>query len=773
MSVIRFLAIKMLSVPTKRAYGREMQKNLNEGELYRFFDGVEINEDEIIVPPEFKLYDAKCVNRPISINISAIVGENGAGKSTLIDYVLRILNNLATYILGEPYRLPGAEHLHYVFDVYAQLFVQVGNRVFEIHCEGDVLIVYQHIKNNLHPLIYTRDTAYPLIKERFSTSDIIQEHMNLRDILGDFCYTIIVNYSLYSLCTVNFKNENTLYKKENEIRRQGLKDGYETKTLDVLRNDAKNKRGSMLSYYDAQSWLQGLFVKNDGYQMPVVISPMRTYGRIDVQKEYKLAKERMLSLVFMRNEYGKHQFCRLNGKLLIDGITISKDVAEEQKNSNIDWIKDYLSPLERRLQMDIVGTIRQSIISHCDIQENKRDHSELVWNYIVKKILKIIFTYPRYIRKRDVLLSLSSTHMMLSEIIDSIVLDILHDHSHITRKLFRSIYYLKYEHINKRKSLRIEDFGVVISQLLKEEKDKSPMCPQYIDELLPPPVFHIDFDLYDVSDIQKCHKIKFSSLSSGEKQITYTLSSFFYQLTNIDSSGDIREKHNNKFSLVNKIDVQDGNNNPITYKYVCAIFDEIELYYHPEMQRLFVQTLIDGLKQLEFRQIEGLHIIMATHSPFILSDIPVQNVMFLGKDGLTTRMDDFCTFGANIHSMLKHSFFLEDGTMGEFARNTIRSAQNTINRYLIWHELIEIMDDLYMKDERIEYLRDCKRKQLYSLPNGIFEQWLSGDDNYEKTNECEDLQWVSGIIDIIQEPIIKKVMIEQLKKWQSYVAFRN
>ena len=772
MSEVRFLAIRMLPVPADNSYGREMQKNLKQGELYSFFDGVEINEDEIIVPPSFKLYDITSVDAHLSVNISAVVGENGAGKSTLIDYVLRILNNFATYILGEPYRVPESEHLHYVFDVYAELFVQIADRVFEIHCEGDVLIVYQHNKTDFNPSIYKRNTTNHLIKDKFSASEVIQEHMYLRDILGDFCYTIITNYSLYSLCAVNYKNENTPYKKENEIRRQGIKNGYQTKTLDTLRNDAKNKKGSMASYYDAQSWLRGLFVKNDGYQMPVVISPMRTYGRIDVQKEHKLAKERMLSLVFMRDEDGKHQFCRLNGKLLIDGITISKDVGEEQKYSNKDWIKDYLSNLESSLQMDIIGIIRQSIMCRCEIQDSKRDHSELVWNYIVKKILKIIFTYPRYASERDVLLNLSSNHIMLTEDIDNIVAEVLRDHSHVTRKLFRSIYYLKYEHINKKKSLRIEEFGNTITELLKEESAKSPMHPQYIDELIPPPVFYVDFDLYDISDIHK-HKIKFSSLSSGEKQITYTLSSFFYQLTNIDSSGDVREIQEPKFRLIDKKNSREENYTPITYKYVCAVFDEIELYYHPEMQRLFVQNLLDGLKQLKFRQIEGLHIIMVTHSPFILSDIPVQNVMFLGKDGLTKRMNDFCTFGANIHSMLKHSFFLEEGTMGEFARNTIKAAQNTINRYLIWHELKEILSDPYKTDELIEDLRARKFKQLLSLPKGIFEKWLQEDYSYEIEHEQDDRMMVGNIVNIIQEPIIRTVMLEQLNKWKGYVAARN
>ncbi len=777
MSVIRFLAIRMLKAPQESVCGREMQKNLKEGEMYCFFDGVHIDADKIEVPSEINLFYIKSGEKQLFVNIGAIVGENGSGKSTLVDYVIRILNNLATYILGEPYRTPGAEHLHYVFDVYAELYIQIDNSIYEIRCEGDELFLYIHHRSSIDSLTYYRDILNPIINEKFSSSEIIQEHMYLRGILGEFCFTMITNYSLYSLCAVNYKNENTPYKKENEIRKNGIKGGYDTKTLYTLRDEAKARKGSMSSYYDSLSWLQGLFIKNDGYQMPVVISPMRTYGRIDIQKEYKLAKERMISLIFVLDKDNKHRFNRINGKLLIDEISISKDLIEEQKYSNVDWVNDYLGSLGRSLQMDIIGIIRQSVISNCDIQENKRNHSELVWNYIVKKILKIIFIYPRYVQKRQVLLNLSSTHLMLSDVIDNIVKDVLHDHSHVTRKLFRSIYYLKYEHINNKKNLKIEEFGSAIAELLKKEKDKSPMNPQYIDELLPPPVFYVDFVMYDVNDIYKQFKIHFSTLSSGEKQITYTLSSFFYHLINIDSSGDYRDEQDKNISTLDRIDSYGVTYVPIAYKYVCAIFDEIELYFHPEMQRLFVQNLYDGLRQLELRQIEGLHILMATHSPFILSDIPVQNVMFLGKDGKTKRMDDFCTFGANIHSMLKHSFFLKEGSMGEFARNTIKSIQNTINRYLIWHEVREILNDTYytndLQKERIEYLKECKCKQLSYLPKGIIEDWIAENDSYEIENEQEDLRKVSNIIKIIQEPIIKTIMIEQLNKWNSYVAARN
>lgn len=62
---------------------------------------------------------------------------------------------------------------------------------------------------------------------------------------------------------------------------------------------------------------------------------------------------------------------------------------------------------------------------------------------------------------------------------------------------------------------------------------------------------------------------------------------------------------------------------------------------------------------------------MATHSPFILSDIPKNNVLFLenGKTVLEQMQDD--TFGANIHSLLQNGFFLNGAPIGDFAKHKI------------------------------------------------------------------------------------------------------
>ena len=76
---------------------------------------------------------------------------------------------------------------------------------------------------------------------------------------------------------------------------------------------------------------------------------------------------------------------------------------------------------------------------------------------------------------------------------------------------------------------------------------------------------------------------------------------------------------------------------------------------------------------------------ITTHSPFLLSDLPKENVIFLEKDRYTeecinaTNKIDINPFGANIHSLLSHGFFMQDGLMGEFAKSKIEDVINYLN----------------------------------------------------------------------------------------------
>lgn len=80
--------------------------------------------------------------------------------------------------------------------------------------------------------------------------------------------------------------------------------------------------------------------------------------------------------------------------------------------------------------------------------------------------------------------------------------------------------------------------------------------------------------------------------------------------------------------------------------------DEGDLYYHPEWQRLYISDLC---KIIEEAVPCNLQIIIATNSPFILSDIFEDNIIFLSEEGESTESHEQ-TFGQNIHTLLKKDF---------------------------------------------------------------------------------------------------------------------
>ena len=110
--------------------------------------------------------------------------------------------------------------------------------------------------------------------------------------------------------------------------------------------------------------------------------------------------------------------------------------------------------------------------------------------------------------------------------------------------------------------------------------------------------------------------------------------------------------------------------------------DEIDLTLHPQWQKKYINELI---KLLLFFNNKKFHIIFTSHSPFIISDIPKQNIIFLDTDengnckvvdGLKEKKE---TFGANIHTLLSDSFFMKDGLMGEFAKTKIDKIIKNLN----------------------------------------------------------------------------------------------
>ena len=114
----------------------------------------------------------------------------------------------------------------------------------------------------------------------------------------------------------------------------------------------------------------------------------------------------------------------------------------------------------------------------------------------------------------------------------------------------------------------------------------------------------------------------------------------------------------------------------VKYKNMLVILDETELCFHPDYQRTFIHKLLLTIKRLRFNEVMCFHILMTTHSPFILSDIPTTNILYLndGKRVNAVQAGFINPFCANINDILCQSFFLsKDGFIGERARKIVMS----------------------------------------------------------------------------------------------------
>lgn len=150
--------------------------------------------------------------------------------------------------------------------------------------------------------------------------------------------------------------------------------------------------------------------------------------------------------------------------------------------------------------------------------------------------------------------------------------------------------------------------------------------------------------------------------------------------------------------------------------YPTLIFlDEVEIGFHPEWQRQFVNKLSQFISKIRNQTSPYIQVIYTTHSPITLSDMPRQCVNLLETDGLYScnlpEKRKRNTFGANVFNLYGDSFFMENGLIGEFASEKIRQLSQTIENIAFPSSSIDKthIDDLR---QMIDMIGD-KRIRLY------------------------------------------------------------
>lgn len=154
---------------------------------------------------------------------------------------------------------------------------------------------------------------------------------------------------------------------------------------------------------------------------------------------------------------------------------------------------------------------------------------------------------------------------------------------------------------------------------------------------------------------------------------------------------------------------------------IIFVIDEADMLLHPEWQQKFLESFLKFINNL----VDDTHfqIIVATHSPIILSDIPKQNVVYLDKDEtgcvVVNKEIQPETFGSNIFKLYNNAFFMEQGAIGSFAKekltellkdildgdgdeNDIQHRINLIGDTFLKERFQNQFNEVYSKSESIE-----------------------------------------------------------------------
>ena len=612
------------------------------------------------------------------INVQAIVGKNGSGKSSLMDLMYMAINNFS-YMFERGHDRPGADPLYYIPGLYVNIYFSyiytpTHTEIYNLQCIGDVVKFHNDNANDNNT-----DNESKKINYTFSLDDV--KYFNEDEIpklVENFFYSIVSNYSLQSFIHSNYKRKVILSEKSE--------------------HSISNKEVEA-------SWINSIFHKNDSYIRSIVLNPFRGNGKINLENELELSKDRLTALLlwykqekisrykntripFFPYEYESFSFCYKDGFIrekIKNHFKLNKKYDDFDKNIDNDLkVENFIDKLLSNNASFLSLFLDEFFIE----KKNLSSIHKMACAYIIAKILSIVHKYPSYLNYRNIysfdfseageLTLVNHQENLFIELFDLLKKDT----SHITKKLRRAINFLRTTiNVNSTQNISDRDYFTNLYQWYvndypnyfakhlsdkhtkwfkylspfnhaKAISDKLPpfIYPAKIDESLPPSFFY--YELY-VNNTEKGQaKIPYRNLSSGEIQMLQTLSIHTYHMENIFSIFET-DAPRPKYSAVN------------------LVFDEVEICFHPEYQRNFVIRILDLLDSLEYNHYY-INVFLITHSPFILSDIPVSNVLFLeeGTQNLS-KSKETRSFAQNIGEMMYDSFFMEK-TIGDFAEAKLK-----------------------------------------------------------------------------------------------------
>ena len=109
---------------------------------------------------------------------------------------------------------------------------------------------------------------------------------------------------------------------------------------------------------------------------------------------------------------------------------------------------------------------------------------------------------------------------------------------------------------------------------------------------------------------------------------------------------------------------------------LVLLIDEPDRALHPELSRMFLDTLLRTINQCKDRKIQ---LVLTSHSPFIVTDVLPESVYMIDMEGARRKIrNDEVTFATNIYYLLMDSFMLKN-TFGEYSYKEIKKITELLN----------------------------------------------------------------------------------------------
>lgn len=743
------MSFKLLAIRPLEGCNPKFLKNLKPNQVYQFyndyefFDGVGHTITDYQKSQQVKIVKEKNQSVPNdlygdNINISAVVGKNGSGKSALIELFVATTIKISL-LIDKDFIIP--EELYYYDSVndfnksrFDNDIKKFKNSVADDLSDLKIEIYYLHesehsVTNNSNKVITYNGGRGKKIR----CIQLENEKIIIKDQLNE-------SVKYFALDELDSSNPNN----------QKIAQEMHYFLIDLFYTMVINYSHYGFNSNEIGEWIKGVFHKNDGYQLPVVINPYRDKGNININSEKNLAKSRFLVNILQEKELRKIQKNKA-----ITHVSVKLDT------SKFKWDKSKNSDLRILNTEEEKKAILKIIFEKFNIDENiKINDDNFYFDYAIDYLLiklKKITNYPIYRAFKNCFEEVTiddngyKTHQfrfLIDDLLEDFVESIVINFSHVMDKFRQALFFLQYFYFDK-KDIEIDNKEKVIEvdtlykwindsylESLKVAIDKFSdadeiLFRQHLIDEYEKGKFKLHHSLPSFFKVEYYFENKisgnnFSSFSSGEKQKIFSIHSVVYHLRNL-----ISVKENNP------IGVDKGIRKLLTYKNINIIFDEIELYSHPEFQKSFIMDLLNAIKAIDTKG-NYLNIIFITHSPFILSDIPKQNILYLKSEDIGSNektrqfsipqsINDKSSFGANITDLLADSFFIEDGLIGDFAKSKIQ----------------EVLDFI-----------DLKRKIISeNLSVGLM---INHEDLIKKFKSSENMiKYYRQIIELVDEPLVK------------------